>query len=55
VVDGTTVGRARAAGLDPEAALKEFNATPLFEKLGDLITTGPTGNNVRDLRVLMAW
>jgi len=55
VVDGTTVARAKAAGLDPEVALKEFNATPLFETLGDLITTGPTGNNVRDLRVLLAW
>jgi hydroxypyruvate reductase len=32
-----------------------FNAFPFFEKLGDTIQTGPTGNNVRDLRVLMAY
>jgi hydroxypyruvate reductase len=38
-----------------EPALKEFNTTPLFEALGDAIVTGPTGNNVRDLRVILAW
>jgi len=55
VVDGTTVSRAREAGLDPEASLAGFDAYPLFERLGDAITTGPTGTNVRDLRVLLAW
>jgi glycerate 2-kinase len=55
VVDGSTVSRAKAAGLDPAAALKQFNSFPVFERLGDAIVTGPTGNNVRDLRVLLAW
>jgi hydroxypyruvate reductase len=55
VVDGTTFNRGKSAGLNAEAALKNFNATPFFDFLGDLITTGPTGNNVRDLRVLLAW
>jgi hydroxypyruvate reductase len=55
VVDGTTVERARASGLDPAAALARFNAFPLFEALGDAIITGPTGNNLRDLRVLLAY
>lgn len=55
VVDGTTINRARSSGLDAEAMLKNFNATPFFDSLGDLITTGPTGNNVRDLRILLAW
>lgn len=55
VVDGTTVGRAISMGLDIDGALKGFNATPLFESLGDAIITGPTGNNVRDLRVILAW
>lgn len=54
VVDGTTVERARAAGLDVGQALQQFDAYPLFEKLGDAIMTGPTGNNVRDLRILLA-
>jgi hydroxypyruvate reductase len=55
VADGTTVERARAAGIDPAAHLSGFNAFPIFQKLGDLIETGPTGNNVRDVRVLMGY
>ena len=52
VVDGTTVGRERAvAGLDVRAALEKFDAYPLFSALGDVIETGPTGNNLRDLRI----
>ncbi len=54
VVDGTTFQRAQGAGFDPVAALGTFNAYPLFDALGDAIVTGPTGNNVRDLRVLLA-
>jgi glycerate 2-kinase len=55
VVDGTTLERAKKAGLDPGLHFAEFNSFPLFERLGDAIQTGPTGNNVRDLRVLMAY
>ncbi|MGE5322863.1 MAG: glycerate kinase type-2 family protein [Actinomycetota bacterium] len=55
VADGTTVQRALAAGLDPAGHLGGFNAFPLFQKLGDLVETGPTGNNVRDVRILMAF
>ena len=55
VADGTTVQRALAAGLDPVEHLTGFNAFPLFERLGDLVETGPTGNNVRDVRILMAF
>jgi hydroxypyruvate reductase len=54
VVDGTTVARARALGLDPVAALANFDAYPLFAALGDAVVTGPTGTNVRDLRLLVA-
>ena len=55
VVDGTTIARAHAEGLDVRSALKRFDATPLFEALSDLVVTGPTGNNIRDLRILLAW
>ena len=55
VVDGTTVERARQAGHDVAASLQQFNADPLFDAIGDRIMTGPTGNNVRDLRILMAY
>src|SRR5664280_2871298 len=55
VVDGTTVERAQQRGLDIPTALAHFNAYPLFDAIGDSIMTGPTGNNVRDLRILMAY
>ena len=55
VVDGTTASRAKQRGLDPVAALSRFDAFPLLDTIGDTIVTGPTGNNVRDLRVLLAY
>lgn len=55
VVDGTTLERARARGLDPQAHLAAFNAFPFFQSLGDAVVTGPTGNNLRDLRILLAY
>jgi glycerate 2-kinase len=55
VVDGTTVGRASQAGLDVEGHLTGFNTFRLFEQIGDAVTTGPTGNNLRDLRLLLAF
>ncbi|MFZ1140723.1 MAG: DUF4147 domain-containing protein [Candidatus Sulfotelmatobacter sp.] len=55
VVDGTTLERARGRGLDALAALANFEAYPFFKALGDAIETGPTGNNLRDLRILLAY
>jgi len=55
VVDGTTMERAQSKGLDIRTALKKFDAHPLFSALGDSIETGPTGNNLRDLRILLAY
>jgi hydroxypyruvate reductase len=54
IADPTTVERARAFGFDPEESLRTFNACPLFSALGDTVVTGPTGHNLRDLRLLMA-
>lgn len=54
IVDGSTVEKANAVGLDANGHLEGFNAYPLFEALGDVIVTGPTGNNLRDLRILLA-
>jgi glycerate 2-kinase len=55
VVDGTTVERAKSRGLQPEANLRDYSAYPFFDALGDTIMTGPTGNNLRDLRILLAY
>jgi hydroxypyruvate reductase len=66
VVDGSTLNRisdritdqikAGAEGIDEARhALATFNAYPLFDALADAIVTGPTGNNLRDLRILLAY
>jgi glycerate 2-kinase len=55
VVDGSTVQRAQARGLDAAAALEKFDAYPFFHALGDAIEMGATGNNLRDLRILLAY
>jgi hydroxypyruvate reductase len=55
VADGTTLERARRRGLDVRAALESFDAHSLFGALGDAIESGPTGNNLRDLRILLAY
>ncbi len=54
VADASTWRRAEAAGLQPECALARFDSYPLFERLDDAVVTGPTGNNLRDLRVLIS-
>jgi hydroxypyruvate reductase len=53
IADGTTLARARALGFDVHDALRACDAFPLFDALGDTIVTGPTGTNVRDLRLLV--
>ena len=55
VADGTTVDRARKRRFDVGAALSAFDAYPVFEAIGDAIVTGPTGNNLRDLRILLSY
>jgi glycerate 2-kinase len=54
VADGETLERSRAAGLNVEEAFGNSDAYGYFERLGDAVVTGPTGNNLRDLRVLLA-
>ncbi len=53
LVDGQTIERAAAAGLDPERALAENDSYPFFLALGDLLVTGPTRTNVMDLTVIL--
>lgn len=50
--DGDTLARARARGLDPQAALERNDAYPFFDAIDGLLRTGPTGTNVRDLVLL---
>jgi hydroxypyruvate reductase len=54
LADHTTLTRARARGLRPEQFLADSDAHTFFDALGDSVITGPTGTNVRDLRILLA-
>jgi glycerate 2-kinase len=54
LADETTVARCQAVGIDAASALARFDAYPLFTALGDTLVTGPTHNNLRDLRILLS-
>jgi glycerate 2-kinase len=53
LVDPTTLSRARAMGLDPQAMLDNNDAYSFFKALGDLVITGPTYTNVNDFRAIL--
>jgi len=51
VADGTTVERGLKKGMDADTFLRENDSYSLFNKLNDLIITGPTGTNVNDILI----
>ncbi|HWR90422.1 MAG TPA: MOFRL family protein, partial [Dissulfurispiraceae bacterium] len=53
IVNGMTVGRARASGVDPADCLDRNDSYRFFERTGDLFMTGPTGTNVMDLQIVV--
>ncbi len=53
VFDGETALRMRAAGVDPEARLRNNDAFAAFAAVDQLHVTGPTGTNVNDFRLLL--
>jgi hydroxypyruvate reductase len=53
VADGETLLRARRAGLDPRDFILRSDSYSFFRELGDAVETGPTGINLRDLRLLL--
>jgi glycerate 2-kinase len=53
MIDGQTVARAKAQGLDPAAFLADNNSTGFFEILKDLVASGPTYTNVNDFRAIV--
>lgn len=52
IVDGKTVSRAKAVGLDPQAYLKDNDSYNFFKKIDELFITGPTGTNVMDIQIV---
>lgn len=53
IADETTTARAKRSRLEPSDFLERSDAFHFFEQLGDLIVTGPTGTNVRDVRIVL--
>jgi hydroxypyruvate reductase len=51
--DTTTIARSRAQSLDADAYLADNNAYAFFQKLDDLIMTGPSTTNVGDLQIVL--
>jgi len=54
VADGDTLNRASQLGMQCGDYFQRSDAYTFFAKLDDAIVTGPTGNNLRDLRILLA-
>lgn len=53
VADAGLVIKAKRQGSDASIFLSDNDSHTFFKKTGGLVVTGPTGNNVRDLRILM--
>lgn len=54
LIDNTTLKRAQAIGIAPDDFLKRSDSYSFFVALGDVVSTGPTGTNVRDVRILLS-
>ncbi len=54
IIDSTTFERAKTIGLNVEDFLRRSDSYSFFIALGDVVATGPTGTNVRDVRILIA-
>jgi glycerate 2-kinase len=53
VADGESLSRSVDAGLDARDFMRRSDAYNFFSVLGDAVVTGRTGNNLRDLRILL--
>jgi glycerate 2-kinase len=53
VADSRTIEEARSFGLDYLEFLENNDSFSFFRRAGGLVVTGPTGNNVRDVRLML--
>jgi hydroxypyruvate reductase/glycerate 2-kinase len=53
IVDGNTVKKAKAAGLDPLEYLANNDSYNFFKKIEGIFITGPTGTNVMDIQIMV--
>ena len=54
VIDKDTIKTARSKGLNPERYLENSDSYTFLKELDAAIEIGPTGTNVRDLRIVLA-
>jgi glycerate 2-kinase len=55
LVDGKTIERALRKGLDPAKVLRNHDSYHFFKEAGGHIITGPTGTNINDIYLIVAW
>lgn len=53
IADSNTIKRGQTVNLDAETSLRQSDSYNFFADLNDAIITGPTGTNVRDIRILL--
>jgi glycerate-2-kinase len=54
IIDGATVSRGAALGLDASEFLARNDSYHFLRATGDLLITGPTFTNVMDLQIILA-
>ena len=53
IVDGSTIGKAKSLGLNPDEYLANNDSYNFFKHIDSLFVTGPTGTNVMDVQILL--
>ena len=53
IVDGETIKRAKAMGINPLEYLNNNDSYSFFKKIDGLFITGPTGTNVMDIQIVV--
>jgi hydroxypyruvate reductase len=53
IADENTIERGKIFGMDASEFLSRSDSYRFFDRLKDAIVTGPTGTNVRDLRIIL--
>ena len=53
IADNDTIMRAQTVNQDAEVSLRSSDSYNFFANMNDAIITGPTGTNVRDVRILL--
>ncbi len=53
IVNGDTIAKAKAKGVDPGEYLRNNDSYAFFKKIDDLFVTGPTGTNIMDIQIVI--